>query len=96
MKVETLKTIQAFIGSTSKASAAKVHSTVLPAAAKAAGEAAPDIREAALGVLVAFAMKAGSASVLSKVSTAWRSSECLSSSAEACLANALHLGQACW
>ncbi|KAL3133794.1 hypothetical protein ABBQ32_008271 [Trebouxia sp. C0010 RCD-2024] len=67
VKVETLKLIEGFVGSASKANAAKVHSTVLPAAAKAASEAAPDIREAALAVLVAFGLKAGSVSVLSKV-----------------------------
>lgn len=67
VKVETLKLIEGFVGSASKANAAKVHSTVLPAAAKSASEAAPDIREAALAVLVAFGLKAGSVSVLSKV-----------------------------
>ena len=67
VKVETLKLIEGFVGSASKANAAKVHSTVLPAAAKSASEAAPDIREAALAVLVAFGLKAGSVSVLNKV-----------------------------
>ena len=66
VKVETLKLIEGFVGSASKANAAKVHSTVLPAAAKSASEAAPDIREAALAVLVAFGLKAGSVSVLNK------------------------------
>ena len=67
VKVETLKLIEGFVGSASKPNAAKVHSSVLPAAAKSASEAAPDIREAALAVLVAFGLKAGSVSVLSKV-----------------------------
>lgn len=67
VKVETLKLIEGFVGSASKANTAKVHATVLPAAAKSANEAAPDIREAALAVLVAFGLKAGSVSVLSKV-----------------------------
>ena len=67
VKVETLKLIEGFVGSASKPNAAKVHSSVLPAAAKSAGEAAPDIREAALAVLVAFGLKAGSVSVLNKV-----------------------------
>lgn len=67
VKVETLKLIEGFVGSASKANAAKVHATVLPAAAKSANEAAPDIREAALLVLVAFGLKAGSVSVLNKV-----------------------------
>ncbi len=51
VKVETLKLIEGFVGSASKPNAAKVHSSVLPAAAKSASEAAPDIREAALAVL---------------------------------------------
>lgn len=67
VKVETLKLIEGFVGSASKANVAKVHSTVLPAAAKSASEAAPDIREAALAVLVAFGLKAGCVSVLNKV-----------------------------
>ena len=67
VKVETLKLIEGFVGSASKANAAKVHASVLPAAGKSASEAAPDIREAALAVLVAFGLKAGSVSVLSKV-----------------------------
>ncbi len=67
VKVETLKLIEGFVGSASKPNAAKVHSSVLPAAAKSASEAAPDIREAALAVLVAFGLKAGSVSVLNKV-----------------------------
>ena len=67
VKLETLRLIQAFVSSSSKQAAAKVHATILPAAAKLAGEAAPDIREAALAVLVAFGMKAGSVSVLEKV-----------------------------
>lgn len=67
VKVETLKLIEGFVGSASKANAAKVHSSVLPAAAKSASEAAPDIREAALAVLVAFGLKAGTVSVLNKV-----------------------------
>ncbi|KAL0039701.1 hypothetical protein WJX77_005628 [Trebouxia sp. C0004] len=67
VKVETLKLIEGFVGSASKPNAAKVHSSVLSAAAKSASEAAPDIREAALAVLVAFGLKAGSVSVLNKV-----------------------------
>ena len=67
VKVETLKLIEGFVASASKPNAAKVHSSVLPAAAKSANEAAPDIREAALAVLVAFGLKAGSVSVLNKV-----------------------------
>ncbi len=67
VKLETLRLIQSFVSSSSKQAAAKAHATILPAAAKLAGEAAPDIREAALAVLVAFGMKAGSVSVLDKV-----------------------------
>ena len=67
VKVETLKLIEGFVQSASKPNAAKVHATVLPAAAKSANEAVPDIREAALAVLVAFGLKAGSVSVLAKV-----------------------------
>lgn len=67
VKVETLKLIEGFVGAASKTNAAKVHASVLPAAAKSANEAAPDIREAALAVLVAFGLKAGSVSVLNKV-----------------------------
>lgn len=67
VKVETLHLIESFVDNASKANAAKVHASVLPAAATAANEAAPDIREAALAVLVAFGLKAGSISVLSKV-----------------------------
>ena len=67
VKVETLKLIEGFVQSASKPNAAKVHATVLPAAAKSANEAAPDIREAALAVLLAFGLKAGSISVLAKV-----------------------------
>lgn len=67
VKLETLKLIESFVSSASKPNAAKVHATVLPAVAKSANEAAPDIREAALAVLVAFGLKAGSIAVLNKV-----------------------------
>lgn len=67
VKFETLKLIESFVSSASKPNAAKVHATVLPVVAKSANEAAPDIREAALAVLVAFGLKAGSIAVLNKV-----------------------------
>ncbi len=56
-------------GST-KAAVAKAHGVLVPAAAKAAGDAVPDIREAALHALVAFATKAGSLGALDKVTLA--------------------------
>lgn len=49
---------------------AKAHGVLVPAAAKAAGDAVPDIREAALHALVAFATKAGSLGALDKVTLA--------------------------
>ena len=67
VKLETLKLIEGFVTSAFKANVAKVHASVLPAVAKSANEAAPDIREAALATLVAFGLKAGSISVLNKV-----------------------------
>lgn len=47
--------------------AAKVHSSLLPVAAKAANDPTPDVREAGMGVLVAFAVKAGNLGLLEKV-----------------------------
>jgi len=46
---------------------AKAHAALVPAAARAAGDAVPDIREAALHALLAFAAKAGSLGALDKV-----------------------------
>ena len=45
--------------SSSKADAAKVHSVLLPVTTKGANDPAPDVREANMGVLVSFALKAG-------------------------------------
>ena len=47
VKLETLKLIREFVSArtSSKQAVAKSHSTLLPAVAKAANEAAPDLRE---------------------------------------------------
>ncbi len=51
----------------SKEAIAKAHSVLIPAAAAAANDAMPNIREAALQLLTTFAMKAGSMKPVDKV-----------------------------
>ena len=51
---------QGCVDASTKDSAAKAHSILLPAVAHAANDPAPAAREAALEVLAAFARKAGS------------------------------------
>lgn len=53
--------------SSTRKDAAKVHSVLLPVAAKAANDPGLDVREANMGVLVAFAVKAGNMGLLDKV-----------------------------
>ncbi len=50
-----------------KDAAAKSHAVLLPTIAAAANDASPTIREAAMHVLVAFALKAGSMRPIEKV-----------------------------
>lgn len=59
--------IQACIDASSRKDAAKVHAQLLPVAAKAANDPAPDVREANMRVLVAFAVKSGNLGLLDKV-----------------------------
>lgn len=49
-----------------KAAVAKAHAVLLPAVALAAGDPVPDIRDAALHALVAFAQRAVSLGALDK------------------------------
>jgi len=58
---------QACAAGGARAAVAKAHAALVPAAARAAGDAVPDIREAALHALLAFAAKAGSLGALDKV-----------------------------
>ena len=71
--------MQACVDSSSKADAAKVHSVLLPVATKGANDPAPDVREANMGVLVSFALKAGNnMALLDKVRFPARSTRDLS------------------
>lgn len=57
--------------SLAKKELAKVQAILLPVVAKAANDAAPEVREANMGVLVSFAIKAGNMNLLDKVSISW-------------------------
>ncbi len=59
--------MQEYVEGSPKQAAAKMHAVLLPAVAKAANDPVLDVREAAMCVLVAFAMKAGSLALLDKV-----------------------------
>ena len=54
--------------SLAKKEVTKVQSTLLPIVAQGANDPAPDVREANMGVLVSFAVKAGNRNLLDKVS----------------------------
>ena len=58
---------QSCVAGSTKAAVAKAHAVLLPAVAMAAGDPVPDIRDAALHALVAFAQKAGSLVAVDKV-----------------------------
>ncbi|KAK9818850.1 hypothetical protein WJX81_005118, partial [Elliptochloris bilobata] len=66
VKLCTIKLLQSCVAGSTKAAAAKAHAALLPAVATAAGDPVPDIREAALHALVAFAQKAGSLGAIDK------------------------------
>lgn len=51
----------------SKEAVARTHAELIPAAAAAANDPTPNIREAALQLLTAFALKAGSVKPIDKV-----------------------------
>ena len=59
--------VQDFVEGSPKQAVGKMHAVLLPAVAKAANDPVPDVREAAMCVLVAFAIKAGSLALLDKV-----------------------------
>ncbi|KAK9814323.1 hypothetical protein WJX72_004049 [[Myrmecia] bisecta] len=67
VKLETVRLLVVFVNASTKQAAAQVHKTVLPAVAKSCNDPALDVREAALLVMAAFALKSGSLSVLDKV-----------------------------
>ncbi len=50
-----------------KKEVAKVQPALLPIVAQGANDPAPDVREANMGVLVSFAVKAGNMALLEKV-----------------------------
>jgi len=67
VKRETAKLVYDLLQQTPKPVVLKLRDTVLPACAKLAGAGESDVREAGQAALVAFAVRAGSMSVLDKV-----------------------------
>lgn len=59
--------LQECMDASSKEAIAKAHSVLIPAAAAAANDAMPNIREAALQLLTTFAIKAGSMKPVDRV-----------------------------
>ena len=58
--------VQKCIDNLAKKDVAKVQPVLLPVVAQGANDPAPDVREANMGILVSFAVKAGNVALLDK------------------------------
>ncbi len=67
VRLDTAKLARDMVSSSARSAALKVKDSVLPAAAKLSSDADGAVREEAQAVLVAFAVQAGSMSILDKV-----------------------------